>query len=307
MKFKILFVLIAIVAVSCGKLGDKAKDALDAVSDLGSDDAGNVIAYNNALVDYMNEASNKITRAGEDYEKMSTMVAKKQKPRMFIANAFIGSGVNIDRDRDGIRLLEPGNSLPSDIKEELTNEVKATSEAYENTQEAYKSFKAYYDNEDFKDDDWAKGKELVDVIEKNIMAFYEGRSNSYKILKPVASAAEVKLLEDHPLKESLIASKTDLGLAEEIVNIVYAEQIDMDALTAKYNELEANYTKHKDLTPDLLKEHNKNLYYDNFYEDVEEFLGEVRKSKRDEKITEREAEYIGREYQSLIGYYNSFV
>ncbi len=307
MKFKFLFVLAALIMVSCGKLGDNASSALDAVSDLGSDGAGNVLAYNNAMVDYMNDANSKIKKASEDYEKMSTMVAKKQKPRMFMGMAFIGSGVNIDNERDGISLLKPGNNLPSDIKEELTNAVKETAKAYDNTQTAYKSFKDYLDNEDFKDDDWAKGKEYVKIVEKNIMAFYENQSNAYKILKPVANAAEVKLLEDHPLRESIIATKTDLNLAVEIVDIVYAEKIDMDALTAKYDELEANYAKHKDLTPDLLKEHNKNLYYNNFYDDVEEFLGEVRKSKRDGKIDQREAEHINREYQSLISFYNSFV
>jgi len=304
MKLKIVLVFAALILVSCGKLGDKAGSVL---SNLGSDDAGNVLAYNNAMVDYMNDTSDKIKKASEDYAKMSTMVANKQKPRLYMGHAFIGSVPDIKRKIDGISLLEPGNNLPSDIKEALTEKVRATSEAFENTHVAYKSFKDYLDNEDFKDDDWSKGKELVDVVEKNITAYYENQSNAYKILKPVANAAEVKLLEDHPLRESIIATKTDLALAEEIVDVVYAEQIDIDALTVKYNQLEENFNKHKGLTPDLLKEHNKNLYYDNFYEDVEEFIGEVRKSKRDGKITKREAEYIGREYQSLIGYYNSFV
>ena len=307
MKLKIVFVLIALIMVSCGKLGDKTKDAVDAVSDLGSNGAGNVIAYNNAMVDYMNDATSKINKASEDYVKMSQMVTKKQKPRMFMGMAFIGSVPDINRKRDNIFLLKPGNNLPSEIKEELTNSVKAASEAFENTHEAYKKFKDYLNNEDYKDDDWAKGKEYVDIVEKNITIFYDKRTESYKTLKPIADAAEIELLKDHPLKESLIASKTDLNLAVEIVDIVYAEQIDMDALTAKYSELEANYAKHKDLTPDLLKEQNKDSYYNSFYEEIEEFLGEVRKCKRDGKITDREAEGIGRDYKNLIGYYNRFV
>ena len=306
MKLKIVFVLAALTLVSCGKLGDKASSALEAVSDLGSDGANNIIAYNNAMVNYMNDATSKINKASEDYEKMSNMVAKKQKPRMFMGMAFIGSVPDVSRKRDGVSLLE-GDNLPSEVKEELTKSVKATSEAFENTHDAYKKFKDYLNNEDYKDDDWAKGKEYVDIVEKNITIFYDKRTESYKTLKPIADAAEIELLKDHPLKESLIASKTDLNLAVEIVDIVYAEQIDMEALTAKYSELEANYAKHKDLTPDLLKEQNKDSYYNSFYEEIEEFLGEVRKCKRDGKITDREAEGIGRDYKNLIGYYNRFV
>ena len=307
MKFKIVFVLAALIVVSCGKLGDKASSALDAVSDMGSGGANSVIAYNNAMVDYMNDAGDKITKAGDDYEKMSNMVTQKKKPTLFLAHAFIGSVPDINRERDGIFLLKPGNNLPSEVKEELTNSVKATAEAFENTHEAYKKFKDYYSNEDFKDDDWAKGKEYVDLIKTNIEAFYNKRTEAYKILRPISNQAEIELLKDHPLKESIIASKTDIGIAEEIVDIVYAEEIDLDALNAKYDELEANFTKHKDLTPELLEEHSKASNYKNFYEEIEEYLGEVRKCKRDGKITDREAESIGRDYKSLITYYNRFV
>ncbi|MBJ2174053.1 DUF3829 domain-containing protein [Aureibaculum sp. A20] len=307
MKFKIVFVLAALIVVSCGKLGDKASSALDAVSDMGSGGANSVIAYNNAMVDYMNDAGDKITKASDDYEKMSKMVTQKRKPTLFLGHAFIGRVPDINKERDDIFLLNPGNNLPSEIKEELTNSVKATGEAFANTHEAYKKFKDYYDNEDFKDDDWAKGGEYLEIIKTNITAFYEKRSEAYKILRPISDQAEIELLKDHPLKESIIASKTDLAIAEEIVDIVYAEEVDIDALNAKYDELEANHAKNKGLTPELLEEQNKATYYKNFYDEIEEYLGEVRKSKRDGKITDREAESIGRDFKSLINYYNRFV
>ena len=307
MKFKIVFVLAALIAVSCGKLGDKASSALEAVSDMGSDGAGNVIAYNNAMVDYMNDAGDHIEKAGRDYEKMSLMVANKKKPTLFLGHAFIGSAADINKKIDGISLLAPGNNLPSEIKEELTNSVKATAEAYKNTHEAYKKFKDYYDNEDFKDDDWAKGKEYVDIIKTSITAFYENQDASYTILRPISNQAEIEMLKDHPLRESIIASKTDLAIAQEIRDLVYAEEVNVEAVNAKYDILEANQSKHKDLTPEILAEHSKTNNYKNFYDEIEEYLGEVRKCKRDGKITDREAESIGRDYESLITYYNRFI
>jgi len=307
MKFKIL-ILLAVLTISCGKLSEKAKDAVDSISGENLEDSGNLIAYNNAMIDYLSDTGSKIESAANDYDKMRAMVTQKRKPSMsFMGHAFIGSLPDINSNRDGISLLKPGNNLPSDIKEKLVASMKVTSESFENTKNAYAKFKKYLDLEDFKDDDWVKGKEYVDIIEKNITSFYDQRSKAYEIIKPLADAAEIELLKDHPLKEVLIASKTDLSLVDEIIDIVYAENVDIDALNSKYTELENNAKKHRVLTPELLKEHDKESSYKSFYEQLDDFLGEVRKYKRDGKITEREADYIRREYKYLVGDYNRFV
>lgn len=307
MKFKIVYAVVALIMVSCGKLGDKTKDVVDAVSNAGSSDVNNIILYNNAMVAYMNEAGNKIDRTANEYERIYKMVTDKKKPIAYTGVAFVGSDPSLIDRSNKIDILNPGSYLPSDAKDKLKESIKNASDAFNNTKESYTTLRNYVRNEDFKDDDWEKGKELTESIKENISKFYDNQELSYKILKPIADEAEEELLKDHPLKENLIATKTDLNLAVEIVGIVYAEQIDMDALTAKYKELEANYAKHKDLTPDLLKKQNKDTYYNSFYQEIEEFLGEVRKCKRDGKITEREAEGIGRDYKNLIGYYNRFV
>ncbi len=305
MKYKILILLVA-MTVSCGKLSDKAKDAVDSISG-DAEKSGNIIAYSNAMIDYMNEAGEKMDRASGEFGQMKTMVTKKRKPSFFMPTAFIGSVPKIDRNRDGILLLKPGNNLPSEIKDKTVAAIKAASDALSNTKKAYEDLKEYYDNEDFKDDDWAKGIEYVDSIEKGITDFYAKRSEGYKIMRPFTDAAEMELLKDHPLKEVLIASKKDLGLAEEIVDMVYAEKVDIDALNAKYTELEESVKNNRVLTPDLLKEHDKERSYKSYYEQLDDFLGEVRKDKRDGKITEGEADDIGDELKYLIRDYNSFV
>jgi len=307
MKFKIL-ILVTIMAVSCGKLSDKAKDAVGSISGESIEDSGNIIAYNNAMIDYLSATGSKIESAADDYEKMREMVTQKKKPRMhFSGIAFIGRSLSINDNRDGIILLKPGNNLPSDVKEKLVGTMKSVAESFENTKKAYEKFNKYLELEDYKDDDWAKGKEYVDTIEKNITNFYDKKAEAYKIIKPLADAAEIEMLKDHPLKEVLIASKTDLNMVDEIIDIVYAENIDMDALNTKYTELENSVKKHRILTPELLKEYDKERSYKSFYEELDNFLGEVRKYKRDGKITEREAEYLSRGYKSVIGDYNRFV
>ncbi len=298
MKFRILL-LVAIMAVSCGKLSDKEKDT---VGSLSGETAGGLITYNNAMIDYMNKAGDKIDATAKDYDKMSAMVTQKRKPRMFMGIAFIGSSPTLEKF-----LLEPENSLPSDVKEKLVGNMKSAAESFENTKKAYADFKTYLDNEDFKDDDWSKGKEYTDIIEKNITNFYDQRSEAYKTIKPLADAAEIELLKDHPLRETILATKQDLKLAEEILNIVFAKKVDIDALNTKYTELENNAKKHRVLTPELLKEQGKKRFYVSFYEELDDFLGELRKDKRDGQISKSDADDVQRGYGHLIDDYNRFM
>ncbi len=306
MKFKIVFVLITLVFVSCGKSSDKTEN-IETTSKLSANDAKDVIVYNNVMVDYLGEASKMIKKASEDYININGIVNRNEKPTLFTGMAFAGSKPDVKNRQDGISLLEPVNGLPNEIREQLISNIKGAAEAFENTNIAYVGFKDYLQNEDYINDNWAKGKEYMSNIENNIMAFYNKSSECYNALKPIAEDAELKLLEGHPLKESIVATKKDLTLAEEIINIIYSEQKDMQALSARYTQLEKNYNNHKNLTPDKLKEHKKYLQYNNFYEDIKSFLNEVKKSKEDGKINDNEAELIGKEYKSLVSFYNSFV
>lgn len=307
MKFKIVFVFAALILVSCGKLGDKTGNALDIKGDQKSRGAGNVIAYNNAMVTFMNEADSKMDRVANEYTAIYKMVTNKKKPIVYTGLAFTGSNPNLKDRSSGISLLEASDYLPAEVSSKIKESIKNANDAYNSTKDVYDKLKSYVRNEDFKDDNWTKGVKLTEIIKDNVSKFYENQELAYKIIKPFADEAEVKLLENHPLRESILASKMDLNLAKELLNLIYTEEFDINKLTVKYDELEANFTEHKDLTPNLLKEHNKANQYNNFYKEIEEFLGEVRKSKRDGKISKREADSIGRGYDALIIYYNSFV
>jgi len=306
---KISIVCIALLAlVSCGKLGEKGPDGKlipGSSKNIKKETANDVILYNNVMVSYMNDAANKIKSAGDDFGKMTKMTAAKRK-EIFMGMAFIGRLPDATKKEDGIILTE-GTGLPAVIKEEMIKAVKGTSDAFNSAHEAYKDFDTYLDNEDFKDDDWKKGESLVITLKNSITAFYENQAEAYAIIRPLANDAENKLLEDHPMKEAIIATKTDLAIAESILDLASQEEVDMDAITEKYELLEANLAKHQGLTPELLKEHNKNLFYDGFYESVKEFLGEIRKSKRDGKINASELRSIESDFGSLISRYNSFV
>lgn len=309
MKVQIFLIIVALVAVSCGKLGDKNEsDKSDnALSSKNADKAGNIIAYNNALVAFMNAADSQIDRASSEYERMYLMVTNKKKPVAYVGVAFVGSDPSLKHRSSGITITEPGDYLPADARNKLKETINNANDAYNSAKEAYKALNIYVKNEDFMDDDWQKGQSLTETIKNNISKFYENQEVSYQILKPFADEAEIKLLENHPLKEVIMASKTDLNLAQDILSLVHAEQLDIEKLTEKYNLLQSNYNNHNNLTPDLLKKHKKQKQYNNFYKEIEAFLGEVRKSKRDGEITNSEARSIASDYDTLIVYYNQFV
>ncbi|MCK0130340.1 hypothetical protein MWU59_02395 [Flavobacteriaceae bacterium F08102] len=306
MKFSIVGVFFLAI-LSCGKLGDKGSHgnvASTSSININKETASNVIGYNNAMVTYMKSAASKIRFAVGDFEKMTNMVASQRK-EMFEAMAFIGSLPSADKKTDGIILTE-GTGLPEFIKADVIKAVKGTSEAFNNAHQAYVDFNNYLENEDFKDDDWDKGASLIIALEKSITRFYANQEEAYTILRPLANDAENKLLEDHPLRESIMATKEDLTIVEKLVNLVSDEQPNRDAITMNYELLQGNLLKHKRLTPKLLKEHFKNQYYDNFYKHIDEFLQTVQISKQDGKFTSSELRDLQRKYSSIISSYNNF-
>ena len=101
MKLKIVFVLIALIMVSCGKLGDKASSALEAVSDLGSDGANNFI-QTGTHIDFA-----KVDIEGAEYQFWKGSVrVRKENPHMVFLLEF-----------NAARYKEPGKFIENILDE----------------------------------------------------------------------------------------------------------------------------------------------------------------------------------------------
>lgn len=310
-KIKFLSLLFALsTIISCGKLGEKDKtNALDtkaAVSEIGDRGAAEIVAYNNAMVDFLNRTGSKMDNLSGDIERLNQIVNNKSKPIVFIGAVFLGSAPDLENAGRGVNLLSPRENLPGEIKDSLANSLKEANNAFLASKTAYGEYKSYLDNEDFKDDDWKRGAELVETMEENLKAYYSHEKKSLELIEPLAKTAEEELLKNHPYKEAILAAKTDLAISGEILELLSAESINMEELNKKYDELEASAAKNSGISTDELKKHYKEKVYGFYYNALDNFLGEVRKSKRDNTISDIELRTISRKYESVIRSYNSF-
>src|SRR5690606_2706817 len=128
------------------------------------------------------------------------------------------------------------------------------------------NLKQHIKNEDFLKDDWIKAKTLVKDLEQSVNNFYFFKSKAFDHLQPLADSAEEKLLEDHPLKDPLIAAKKDLDAALNLDNLVFKETIDYKALENDYTKLKNQYEEHNAAFADVLKSNNKQKAYSYFYD-----------------------------------------
>ena len=301
MKFKIFFIIILLI--SCNNNKKSSTDTVEKKSD-----AENIILYNNVLIKFVNDADRKMSQVARELNNLSFGVENKNASKILSRFAFASSiDPELESKFQGVNLLEPEDYIPSEYQDSLVYYTKNAHQAYGNVKESYTSFDKYLKNEDYADDDWKSAGEYIKEMDKNLGIFFNNKIKLLQKIKPLADKAEEKILEDHPYGEAIITAKKDLGLALDIENLIFSEQINYKTIEEKYAALESNYEKNKEANLSALKEYRKDKQYNNFYNSLESFIGLVRKAKRDGVIDENEAKEIDRKYSSLISFYNTFV
>lgn len=292
------FFLLLILILSCGKPGNENNTNNKSIIN-----ENGVIGYTNTLVDFMNNTGVHINKAAKDFSVIVTMVSSKKKAD-FKGTAF--KGVQLNNEKEDEKILNKGTGLPAAVKSDIVKKVDAIIEAYKNVREAYTTFVTYFNNDDYENDEWEKGSALVGQMEKNITAYYAQGEAAYSMLKPLANKAEIELLEDHPLRDAMVATKTDLGVAKKLLSLLTKEAIEINKIEKLYETLASNMNKNKSAFVEVLKEKNKDQYYNKFYADIAQFLSEIRKNKEDGKFTLNEMNSIQRGYKNLLSSYNDF-
>ena len=301
MKFKIYFIIILLV--SCNSKQKSTSGAVEKKSD-----AENIILYNNVLIKFVNDGDRKMSQVAREFNNLSFVFEKKDASKIVGGYAFASPiDPEIESKFQGVNLLEPEDYIPSEYQDSLVYYTKNAHQAYGKVKESYTNFYKYLKNEDYADDDWKSAEEYIKVMDENLGVFFNNKMRVLQKIKPLADMAEEKILEDHPYGEAIITAKKDLGLALDIENLIFSEQINYKTIEEKYIELESNYEKNKEANLPVLEDYKKDKQYKNFYNSLEKFIGLVRKAKRDAVIDENEAKEIDRSYAALIGFYNTFV
>ena len=309
---KILFLsFFLIITLSC-KQGDsnaKIDSAIENTTDDNS--ASKAISYFNAVIEYDNNTSKKISNfLKRDLKKFTEMIDKKQKPTGVLTwTSFIGINPNtkIGFGNNQVDLLNPNEFFEKDIANKVKPLIEGMISSYTTTKEAYDDLKKYYSNEDYKDDNWAKGEELVAKMKSNSESFYTNRDSFYDIIEPTMEIAEEVVLKDHPLKKEILHAKKTLKITDQLIGLLANSETPITEIEKSYLALEERFNESKEIDKSNLEKQNKLKNFTDFYKQIDDMLGVLRKTKRDGEISDRDYDDLYREYDYVLKDYNRFV
>jgi hypothetical protein len=295
-------------AVSCNSSNAKGDETY---SDNSSKAANNIIAYTNAIVDLSNSHNSYLERVISNTDRIEKGLQNPNDRFAFTAliTPFVTSSFK-SKDATG----EPAKELSSDDKKFFKENVSSYMTVFERIKTTYKDLDQYIKAEDFKDDKGEKGKLFVDSLHHDVQLAYSLKGTLMKRVNEVADASEEVILKDSPMKDYVIAMKSDMKAIRQFIDYTYENGNNYAAAAPKikeqYDALEAAKAKHEKLDQDKAKEAHKDSQFRSFYEKMTSLLGDARKMMRTgaEKgvLTENDLSSLESDYDYMITTYNSF-
>ncbi len=311
MKNKLLTLCICLLVLTSCKEGSNKSSVSETSLFSSKSSPSQIITYYNQIIDYDANASPKISKfLDSDFKTLSKMTKAKSKNKGFITwTSFIGIDPRVENwsSSNKINILKPSELLHKDLADKVLPLITGMNNSYKETKEAYLDFKKYYKNEDYKDDNWKKASKLLELMNTKSANYYQNRNDFFKTFEVYIDKAEEDVLEDHPIKDEIIHAKRTLKLLDNTISLIEDENISIEKIEENYTKLEARFNESKTLDTAALTKQDKEKKFKSFYDAIDDFLGVLRKVKRDKKITDREYRDLGYEYKSVVRDYNYFV
>lgn len=306
-KFSFFIIVGLFLLTSCGG-GSTSKNTKPEAEQVSAvDDANQIIAYTNSLIRFLNQTGSWLESSTNSINEMIRYSkTRKNKPSYIPFSSY--SSVSL-----GDNKILP---LPSVLSQEDQSFFSSNFGAYQTTFDRLENnvsdLKKYIDNQDYKDDNYAKGVQLSDSITAQIKYINESKEMLYTRIDAVAEKAEELTLQDHPLKEPILNMKATMRGFDDLYLILakYNEgnATPEDAAT-QYQIIETKIGNEKDGYRDILGA--KEFRYVDFYKRADNLLSVYRKVLRDvkdkKKITQSTFDSLESQNNSLIVDYNHFV
>ena len=307
-RFTFVWVLVALFFVGC-KNNNSNNPFSGSAS--GQQEANEVIEYyNNALElyktynnSYINQGVNYIQKAQEYVEKKATgaLAIKPIKPIFMI----------ISPTKENKEVPKAFGDKQETIKKAM-KEMKQSVEAIRNLIDATTS---YLDTENYKDDNGKKLNDHQKEAESQALAFDKNAKTLLDTMKPIVAQAEESSLEDHPLKEHILSSKSLIAQTENFIKEVETqaenERLDDAKLQNLYTAIEEQVAKNEKLEISNKEYASRKSSFEFFNKSVREYLGAARKlirnAKEAKEFSERDYQELNSNYNQLINAYNNFV
>lgn len=254
------------------------------------------------IIEYYNQAL-EVFRDGFSAEKCGDVIEYMEKNgKMLIAPSVVLPGMF----GDSAEMTAPGTCFGKSAGDSLTMLFRQYYAASATVDGNYDAFKAYLKAEDYKDDDWAKGKQLTEETKAAAAQIAATKEQILAIISGPADAAEALMMEGNPLKDHILVAKKIFIEMEGMMQIVAEENVDEQALTNSYNSLEG-LVKQARALPKVEQMDSEMRLYDEYLKEVEEYMGVVRKAQRDGEYTQSVLDDMSSQYEYAVSDYNSFV
>lgn len=291
------------------------KDSGDHTAGAGSaDEAARIIEYTNLVVDMANSHNSYLKNILTNTDRIASGLKNSANQFAFtgiITPHVIQTGL---RNMNGVAIEKPIAELGKENQSYFKTQITQYQNTFQKLQHDYKLLDDYVKAQDYKDDKGVKGYKLIDTIRNTVQKLYTGKIVLMKKVNEIADAAEVVVLKDSPLKDYIIAMKTDMKNFRDFADLLinngnnYAKISDQAQLS--YKNLEAAQVKNASLDLENAKKANKDGAYKSFYESYHDILIRTKKTLRDAgaagKLTENDIDGLDSEYDGLIRNYNYF-
>lgn len=303
------FLLLTLLATTGCKIKSGKDEKGTAVSF--ASDANKVIDYTNDVIDVLGKYSEVAEKSIDYYSELEDKI---NEDRFLPTNS---SGMNFlwtEKKKAANAFGEPTTALGKG-KQFFKDSVGAYYKLFSEFKRQDSLLDMYMKAEDFKDDAFAKGKEIISRQYAAFPQMVRLRSAIQKKIEVVADDAETVALKDSPIRDAFKAAKTDLAkfkaLTDKIADTEKYTDADLSAIDAAYAELTASLEKNKNADKTNLDKENKTTSYNSFYSSVSQECVKIkpiiRKIKASKVLTDNDYDDINRIYNSVVSDYNVWV
>lgn len=271
--------------------------------------ASNIIEYTNLIVDMSNNHNRYLDQAASNTDRIEKGLQNPNDPFSF---SGIIKPFNLPAHYSKLKVEEPVSDLSNEDQKFFKEKVTGYMAVYNSLKKSNDELHDYLTAQDYKDDKGAKGFVLLDSVRAKIQQAYVLKNELMKKVEVVADASEEVILKDSPLKDYIIAMKSDMKNIRQFIDLLESDKYAAvaDKAKAQYDSLDAAQAQHAKLDLGNAKKANKDTQFTAFYERLHSFLLDARKMLRNgtEKgdLTESDLSTLNSDYDSLISSYNSF-
>jgi hypothetical protein len=276
-------------------------------------EANRVIDYTNIVSEVVEKYTNAAADAIKDYDETNQKWTNNEDViGVFSTDMdFLGN----EKNKATIAFAAPVQELKDDITF-FKDSVGLYKDLFRQFKENDSTLKFYITAKDFKDDKYAKGKDLLNKqfeIYPQLARLYNSIN---KKIEKVAEAAEAVSQQDSPLKNAYSACKGDLNKMKSLVDFIIKKQegfteqdiVEIDKMYATFtNSIEQNKVANKADVEKANKTIQYNMFYDRITSESAAVKSIIRNIKSVKKLTENDYTLIDASYTNAVTVYNVWI